>query len=196
MRAILFSLALSALSALTPALALAEGATPLPENKQTLQKQYLTAQQAHDKVTQAPQEVLFLDVRSPAELAFVGMATAVDANVPFMTQTASPQWDDKRGTFVMESNPGFVADVRARLEAKGLGQDAPVILICRSGDRSAKAADALTKAGFGNVWSVTDGFEGDLAKEGPAAGTRSVNGWKNAGLPWSYKLDKAKMHGM
>ena len=33
-----------------------------------------------------------------------------------------------------------------------------------------------------------------MAKEGPKAGQRAVNGWKNAGLPWSYKLDKAKMY--
>lgn len=194
MRAILFGLALSALSPLAPAWA--SDAAALPENKQTVQKLYLTAAEAYEKVVQSPQEVLFLDVRSPGEVAFVGMATAADANVPHMIQPASPAWDDKRSTFKMESNPGFIDEVRARLGAKGLGQDAAIVLICRSGDRSAKAANELAKAGFGNVWSVTDGFEGDLAKDGPLAGTRSVNGWKNAGLPWSYKLDKAKMHGM
>jgi hypothetical protein len=26
------------------------------------------------------------------------------------------------------------------------------------------------------------------------AGQRIVNGWKNAGLPWTYKLVKAKMY--
>ncbi|RDW12609.1 rhodanese-like domain-containing protein [Paracoccus thiocyanatus] len=194
MRAILFALALSAFSPLAPAWA--DDAAALPENKQTVQKLYLTAQEAYEKVVQAPQEVLFLDVRSPGEVIFVGMPTVADANVPHMIPPATPVWDDKRGTFKMESNPGFVDEVRARLKAKGLGEDAAVVLICRSGDRSAKAANDLAKAGFGNVWSVTDGFEGDMAKDGPLAGTRSVNGWKNAGLPWTYKLDKAKMHGI
>jgi hypothetical protein len=41
---------------------------------------------------------------------------------------------------------------------------------------------------------VVDGFEGDMAKDGPKAGQRVLNGWKNAGLPWSYQLDKSKMY--
>jgi rhodanese-related sulfurtransferase len=67
-------------------------------------------------------------------------------------------------------------------------------LICRSGDRSAAAANLLAEAGLKNVYSVVDGFEGDLATQGPKAGQRVVNGWKNAGLPWSYNLDKEKMY--
>ncbi len=39
-----------------------------------------------------------------------------------------------------------------------------------------------------------DGFEGDVAKDGPQAGQRVVNGWKHAGLPWTYKLDKVKLY--
>ena len=84
--------------------------------------------------------------------------------------------------------------VERRLAARGLGRDATVVVICRSGDRSAVAADMLAKGGFAHVWSVVDGFEGDLAKEGPEAGHRVVNGWKNKGLPWGYRLDKAKMY--
>ena len=48
---------------------------------------------------------------------------------------------------------------------------------------------ALANIGFTNVWNQYEGFEGDLSAEG----RRSVNGWKNAGLPWSTKLDKAKV---
>ena len=69
-----------------------------------------------------------------------------------------------------------------------------MILICRSGDRSARAADLLAKAGYRRVYSITEGFEGDAAKDGAKVGQRTVNGWKNAGLPWSYKLDRAKMY--
>jgi len=52
----------------------------------------------------------------------------------------------------------------------------------------------LTDLGYTKVYTVVDGFEGDLAKTGPQAGQRVVNGWKNAGLPWSYKLDKSKLY--
>ena len=70
-----------------------------------------------------------------------------------------------------------------------LRKDCKVLLMCRSGDRPARAVDALAGAGFTNVYSVIDGFEGDMSPDG----RRSVNGWKNAGLPWTYKLDKAKV---
>ncbi|MBY0514437.1 MAG: hypothetical protein K2P78_11060, partial [Gemmataceae bacterium] len=36
----------------------------------------------------------------------------------------------------------------------------------RSGDRSAKAVDALADAGFTNVYSQIEGFEGDLSADG------------------------------
>lgn len=64
--------------------------------------------------------------------------------------------------------------------------------MCRSGDRSAKAADLLAKSGYTNVWSAIEGFEGDKAKDGPNKGKLTVNGWKNANLPWTYELDKTK----
>ena len=38
-----------------------------------------------------------------------------------------------------------------------------------------------------NKYSVVDVYEGDLASDGPNAGQRVVNGWKDFGLPWSYK---------
>ena len=44
------------------------------------------------------------------------------------------------------------------------------------------------------MFVVTDGFEGETIKEGPKKNWRLVNGWKNADLPWSYKLNKAKMY--
>ena len=47
----------------------------------------------------------------------------------------------------------------------------------------------LTDAGFTTVYSVIDGFEGDMSPQG----RRTVNGWKNSGLPWTYKLEKAKV---
>ena len=80
------------------------------------------------------------------------------------------------------------------MSAAGLDKNDTVILICRSGDRSSRAANLLTDLGYTKVYSVVDGFEGDLLKTGPQAGQRAVNGWKNAGLPWSYKLDKSKLY--
>jgi rhodanese-related sulfurtransferase len=113
-----------------------------------------------------------------------------------MVESDFPTWDDAKSTLKLENNSDFVSEVRRRLSEKRLGPDGAIVLICRSGDRSAAAANLLADAGFKNVYSVVDGVEGDLAKDGAKAGQRVLNGWKNAGLPWSYTLEKKKMYNL
>ncbi|PKM44467.1 MAG: sulfurtransferase [Gammaproteobacteria bacterium HGW-Gammaproteobacteria-1] len=168
-------------------------AAAVPEKKQTPQGLYLSAKDAHDMVQKDAAKVLFIDVRTQAEVEFVGMSTMVDANIPYMISNVA-EWDAKKNVFAKTPNSGFQAAVEAQLKKKGLSKSDSIIVMCRSGDRSAKAAALLAKLGYSNVYSVVDGFEGDTAKDGAHKGERVVNGWKNAGLPWSYKLDKAKMY--
>jgi rhodanese-related sulfurtransferase len=59
--------------------------------------------------------------------------------------------------------------------------DRPVLLICRSGQRSLEAAHALDQHGFGDVINVVHGFEGDLD---PDFHRSTLNGWRYEGLPW------------
>jgi rhodanese-related sulfurtransferase len=169
-------------------------ASSVPAAKRTKLGQYFSSQEAASFMDRKGSKALFLDVRTPAEVTFLGMPAQADANVPYMKEPDFPVWDSAKGTFKLETNPDFLPEVRRRLAEKGLGADDAIVLICRSGDRSAAASNLLAEAGFKNVYSVVDGFEGDMATEGPKAGQRAVNGWKNAGLPWSYKLDKAKMY--
>jgi rhodanese-related sulfurtransferase len=166
----------------------------VPAAKKTKIGQYLSSQEAANFVDKNGTKLLFLDVRTPAEITFLGMPAQADANVPYMMEPEFRTWDSAKSTFKLETSPDFLPEVRRRLAAKGLTAEAPIVLICRSGDRSAAAANLLSEAGFKNVYSVVDGYEGDMATEGPKAGQRALNGWKNAGLPWSYKLDKAKMY--
>ena len=51
----------------------------------------------------------------------------------------------------------------------------------------------LARYGYTRVYSVVDGYEGDVAKDGPKAGQRAVNGWRVEGLPWRYKLSAGKV---
>jgi rhodanese-related sulfurtransferase len=171
-------------------------ASAVPEIKRTKLGQYLSSQEAAKFMSQNASKALFLDVRTPAEVAFLGMPAPADANVPYMKEPDFASFDNVKSTLKLELNSEFLPEVRKRLAAKGLKAGDAIVLICRSGDRSAAAANLLAEAGFKNVYSVVDGYEGDLAKDGPKAGQRVVNGWKNAGLPWSYKLDKAKMYKM
>ena len=56
-----------------------------------------------------------------------------------------------------------------------------LVLLCRSGKRSAAAAEAATKAGFSQVFNVLEGFEGDLDAQQQRG---EQGGWKLWGLPW------------
>jgi rhodanese-related sulfurtransferase len=183
------------------AAAIPEGAFTRPEAgvpaaKRTSCGLYATAQDAYDMVNDAPGRVLFIDVRTPAELQFIGMPTLVDANVPVLLPMSPPQWDEVNSTFKLAPNPRFVEGVDARLARKGLTRNDPVIVICQGGVRAARAANLLTQAGYARVYTTIDGFEGDPALDGPRKGERIVNGWRNAGLPWTTRLDRAKMFGL
>ena len=167
----------------------------LPDVKKSKVGLYLTPQQAYDMKKANPKGVAFFDIRTRAEAMYVGWPSDADALVPYVEHPElMSDWDDKRHMYKLEPNQDFVPELERRLKEMGLGKDATIILICRSGDRSSKAQDRLQAAGYTKVYGIAEGVEGDTAKDGPKAGQRVVNGWKNAGLPWTYKLDKAKMY--
>lgn len=173
--------------------ALASDWSNLSKKKQTKLGLYMTAEDAYKHTMANMKKTLFVDTRTPSELNYLGAATVMDVHIPlvFMDTTA---WDDKKHRYKRAENKNFVSDVDAALKKKGLSKDDAVILMCRSGKRSAKAADMLADAGYTKVYSVVDGYEGDKAKDGPDKGRRTVNGWKNSGLPWTYSLDKDYMY--
>jgi len=168
----------------------------VPKKKQTTLGLYYTAAEAYDHMQKHGDRTLFIDVRDPIEVNFTGMPAVADANVPLKFADTS-KWSMEKKQFGMKTNPNFVAEVGARLEAKGLTKSDAVIVMCRSGPRSAKAANALAKAGYTKVYNLIEGFEGDAVKEGPNKGQRTLNGWKNAHLPWvpPKSLDVDKMYG-
>ncbi len=156
-------------------------ASDLPAAKQTTLGLYLTPADAAAALDAEP-GILFVDVRDPIEVSFVGHPAPVDAIVPF--KIVKMEFDEKKGAYKEAPNPDFVKNVEAITARDGFGKNHPIIVICRSGNRSASAANALAEAGYTNVWNLVEGFEGDKDK----AGMRTVNGWRNAGLPWTYKL--------
>jgi rhodanese-related sulfurtransferase len=191
---ILAALVASATLVLQAAPVFAGDTTNLPVDKQTKAGLYMTAVEAYEQVQKNGARTLFVDVRTKSEVEFLGMPTLVDANVPYMRNPDFPVWDEKKHNFKLEPNSDFASEIAARMAEKGLKKNDTVVLMCRSGDRSARAADLMLSLGYTKVYSVTEGFEGDMIKEGPNAGKRILNGWKNATLPWTYKLDKHKMY--
>ena len=51
--------------------------------------------------------------------------------------------------------------------------------------RSLRAAEMAKHAGFIKIYSINEGFEGEKDERGH----RTVNGWKNRGLPYTYDLE-------
>lgn len=124
----------------------------------------ITPQEAWEKLEQG---AILVDVRTEGEWAHVGIPdTKATDNDPLFIP-----WVFAGGV----PNPGFVEDlVRQAPE----DQATELIFICRSGQRSIAAAIAATQAGF-TSYNVLEGFEG----EPDPYGGRTVNGWKNRGLP-------------
>jgi len=108
-------------------------------------------------------DALFIDCRSEMEYLFVGHPKGAIL-VPW---NDGPNW---------EINPEFVAHVR-----KAASVDRPIVLICRSGNRSLDAGRALEEAGFTKVYNVLHGFEGELDDKHHRG---SKTGWRFDGLPW------------
>lgn len=160
----------------------------LPKKKKTPQKLYVSAQQAYEKLEKLGDKALFIDIRTRAEIAFLGMPTNIDANIPYLKAGDFSEWNERSKNFKLYPNSQFINKISELLKDRNLSKSSPIFLICRSGSRSAKASKLMYIAGYTNVYSVVDGFEGDKAKEGPLKGQRAINGWKNSKLPWSYKL--------
>ena len=58
---------------------------------------------------------------------------------------------------------------------------APVLFICRSGARSASAAEYCTAEGYDDCYNVIEGFEGPSDRDKHRG---KISGWKMRALPW------------
>jgi rhodanese-related sulfurtransferase len=159
-------------------------AAKLAKKKRTTLGLYLTSSEAYDILKSNP-KILLIDVRSRAEFSFVGHPTVVDRNIPYRMLGADYAIDAKRKQYTMVPNVDFPAALEKAMQEAGATKSDPIMVMCRSGTRSRMAVDYMAKLGFTQVYNIVDGFEGDKDK---ATGHRTVNGWKNSNLPWTYDL--------
>ena len=156
-----------------------------PENpkKRTTLGKYVTAAEAYGMWRSKPSQIKILDVRTPEEYVYVGHP-AMARNIPFKIWKG--QWNSEKKAFDLSQNPDFVAEVK-----KYYSPTDTIFIMCRSGDRSAEAVNALATQGFSDAYSMVDSFEGDLVTDDESyfEGKRMRNGWKNSGAPWTYELD-------
>jgi len=99
---------------------------------------------------QAPGSFVLIDVREPAEYATAHLAGAIP--IP-------------RGVleFQVEANPAIACVTEPALALR----EQPIVLYCRTGGRSALAAESLQKLGFTRVRSLAGG----------------ITAWTAAGMP-------------
>jgi rhodanese-related sulfurtransferase len=159
----------------------------LPKEKQTTLGLYVTAKEAYAKWQAEPDKVKIIDVRTPEEFLFVGHPTMA-WKIPVAVQ--SYEWDAEKKQFPMKPLPDFASRVSQIAQPKDT-----LMVMCRSGGRSAIAANMLAKAGFTNVYNIIDGMEGDANadSESVAQGQPLKEGWKNSGCPWTKKLTPDQM---
>ena len=108
-------------------------------------------------------QAVIVDVRTAEERKFVG----------HIKDTVHIPW---ASGISLDRNPHFAQDLETQV-----GKDTLIFLLCRSGKRSAAAANVAFNAGFKSVYNIDQGFEGDLDERQH----RGVfNGWRFHDLPW------------
>ncbi len=153
----------------------------------------LTAEKTYQMKTAAPEQILFIDVRDPVEIQFVGFTDSVDLNIPFLLVDRF-QWSEQHNRFEMTRNPDFIKFIDQALKNKGLTREARIITMCRSGSaRGEPSATFLRENGFPNAFFVIHGFQGNAVSEGKHTGRRLLNGWQNSDLPWSNRVPAEKI---
>ncbi|MGH6625580.1 MAG: rhodanese-like domain-containing protein [Burkholderiaceae bacterium] len=110
-------------------------------------------------------EALFVDVRMEIGSLYVGRPPGVQS-IPWYEY---PELTSELLQFA------------AAVERAAGRKDRPIVLICRSGQRTRDAGKALEAGGFTDVAHVVHGFEGDLDQ---GFHRSTLNGWRHDGLSW------------
>lgn len=154
----------------------------VPAAKHHALEQYVTAREAA-RYLAIYRETLMVDVRVPSDVAASGIAVPVVRNVPLYIDV--PRSGGGQTTTETTVNPRLVGDIRSIVMQRGGWRLRPhlatIFLICTSGTHAAIAADELQRSGFARVYTIVDGFDGDVGPDG----RRTINGWRQAGLPWT-----------
>ena len=112
----------------------------------------------------ADPDSILVDVRTQAEWYWVGRVPGA----------VTIEWSVYPGG---RRNPDFLEQLHTAVPVTA----APVMFLCRSGQRSNHAAALATGAGYPNCFNVIEGFEGNRDPQGHR---NTVGGWRVAGLPW------------
>jgi len=122
------------------------------------------------KLCQQDPRTLLIDVRSSMEYLFVGHPQGA-VHIPWIDE---PDW---------VVNKDFVIEIRKLLlgGSADSSHEVAIVLICRSGNRSAEAGSLLVDEGLKNIYNIEHGFEGKLDDSHHRS---TLGGWRYHQLPW------------
>jgi rhodanese-related sulfurtransferase len=123
----------------------------------------LTPSECWNLLQTNPAAVL-VDVRTKMEHGFVGHPPGAI----HIAWKEAPDW---------QLNQNFIAEISHNIP----DLSAPILLLCRSGQRSLDAAKALEAVGYQRLINIVDGFEGPLDANKHRG---NLGGWRHSGLPW------------
>ncbi len=129
----------------------------------------LLVDEAWSLLSQAP-DALLVDVRTQPEWIFAGVPDLreLDKEVICLSWQFYPDFS---------LNMQFLEQMSQIVPST----ETPLAFLCRTGGRSAAAAEAMTQAGFSACFNIIDGFDGphdDRKRRGVRAG------WRAEGKPW------------
>ncbi len=116
---------------------------------------------------QTNHETILVDVRSQAELDWVGYVDLFDDRWIHIEWNVYPN---------NSRNPEFL-----ELLEEAVNKNQTLLFLCRSGVRSHHAATFASEHGYTQAFNILEGFEGEKNPQGHRG--RS-GGWKHANLPW------------
>ena len=129
----------------------------------------VTPEEAWD-IPETDEFAVLIDCRTDAEWCYVGQTD--------LSGLRKEQLNIAWKIFpTIEINPAFAEEIAAACPDK----KTKLLIMCRSGLRSIDAAIAATEAGYGQAYSILEGFEGEKDASGHRGNT---GGWKYRGLPW------------
>jgi len=123
----------------------------------------LNPQQCWTLLQNNPAAVM-IDVRTAIEHSFVGHPPSA-IHIP---------WKEFPG---MQLNSNFLNQVKQAVP----DTKTPILLLCRSGQRSLDSAKALEAAGYQHLINILEGFEGPLDEHKHRG---NLGGWRFHSLPW------------
>jgi hypothetical protein len=149
--------------------------------------------EAYLRVTEGDKNILFVDVRDPVEIMFVGFADTVHVNA---LHAGGPERLGRKAQRLPalpepRLHPPDPGRARPARPGQRRGNHHHVPLRQRAGRAQCRLP---ARQWVPNARFVIDGFQGPAVKDGPQAGLRIRSGWQNSGLPWSSKMNPEKMY--